>query len=49
MTARERMAWGLARMCIFAGLIISYWEPIPGIAWFMLFVVFSGGIRIKLT
>ena len=48
MTDREKAAWGLARVCIFAGLMVSYWEPLPGIAWFMIFVVFTGGIKIHL-
>ncbi|KKN79991.1 hypothetical protein LCGC14_0334990 [marine sediment metagenome] len=48
MSDRERVAWGVLRMCIFAFLVIVYWEPLPGIAWFMLFVVFTGGVKIHL-
>ncbi len=49
MTARERAAWTLARILVFSFLVVNYWEPLPGIAWLLLFVVFVGGVHIKLT
>ncbi len=49
MTAREAILWLLLRAFVFAFIMINYWEPLPGIAWFMLFVAFTGPWKIKLT
>ena len=41
MSGREVVIWHMIRALSFATLVVVYWEPLPGIAWFLLFLVFS--------
>ncbi len=46
---RERAFLVLIKALAFAFLVVNYWEPLPGITWFLIWTAFTGGIKITLT